>query len=153
IGKEYKDIDFCGVKINLKIIGDDSVDPEFGTGALGVTPAHSMTDTDIAQRHDLPSVQVISEYAKMSDGDERLLGKKTTEAREVIVNWLKAEDLLEKEEDVEQNVATAERTGGIVEPLPKLQWFIDVNKKFTLPHSEITGIESGQETTLKEIMT
>lgn len=151
VGKEY-DVVFCGVPIHIKIIADESVEKDFGTGALGVTPAHSMTDWEIADRHDLPRPQVINEYAKMTVGDERLLGKKTTVARDVVVEWLKNEDLLENEVEVNQNVSTAERTGGIVEPLPKLQWFIDVNKPFTIPHSEIKGIESGAQVTLKEIM-
>jgi valyl-tRNA synthetase len=127
VGKEY-DLEFCGVPLHIKIIADKEVDPAFGTGALGVTPAHSMIDWEIADRHDLPRPQVINEYAKMSVGGENLLGKKTTEAREVIVEWLKANNLLEKEEEVNQNIGTAERTSGIIEPLPKLQWFINVNK-------------------------
>ncbi len=127
VGKEY-DVVFCGVPIHIKVIADKEVDPAFGTGALGVTPAHSMTDWEIADRHDLPRPQVINEYAKMTVGAERLMGKKVSEARETIVSWLRDEVLLEKEEVIDQNVATAERTGGIIEPLPKLQWFIDVNK-------------------------
>ncbi|MFA5778364.1 MAG: valine--tRNA ligase [Candidatus Paceibacterota bacterium] len=127
VGKEY-DLEFCEIPIHIKIIADKEVDPEFGTGALGVTPAHSMIDWEMAERHDLLRPQVINEYAKMSVGGEKLLGKKTTEAREVIVEWLRSQDLLEKEEEIKQNIATAERTGGIIEPLPKLQWFIDVNK-------------------------
>ena len=130
IGKEY-DVVFCEVPIHIKIIADKEVDPTFGTGALGVTPAHSMIDWEMADRHDLPRPQVINEYAKMSIGNEQLLGKKTTEAREIIVTWLREQNLLEKEEDVKQNIGTAERTGGIIEPLPKLQWFVDVNKKIT----------------------
>jgi valyl-tRNA synthetase len=82
----------------------------------------------------------------------RLAGKKVGEAREEVVAWLKSEDLLEKEEDIKQNISTAERTGGIIEPLPKLQWFIDVAKPFIIPHSEIPGIPSGSETTLKKLM-
>jgi valyl-tRNA synthetase len=127
VGKEY-DATFCGVDIHIKVIADKEVDPVFGTGALGVTPAHSMTDWEIAERHNLPRPQVINEYAKMTVGDERLMGKKVLEAREMIVNWLKENNLIEKEEVIDQNVATAERTSGIIEPLPKLQWFIDVNK-------------------------
>ncbi len=127
VGKEY-DATFCGVAIHIKVIADKEVDPAFGTGALGVTPAHSMTDWEIADRHDLPRPQVINEYAKMTVGDERLMGKKVLEARETIVSWLRDEGLIEKEETIDQNVATAERTSGIIEPLPKLQWFIDVNK-------------------------
>ncbi|MDB5188785.1 MAG: valS [Candidatus Nomurabacteria bacterium] len=151
VGKEY-DVVFCGVPIHIKIITDEAVEKDFGTGALGVTPAHSMTDWEIADRHNLPRPQVINEYAKMMVGDERLMGKKVLEARETIVSWLKEENLIEKEEVLDQNVATAERTGGIIEPLPKLQWFIDVNKPFTLEHSSLETIASGSQTTLKEIM-
>lgn len=150
IGETYNII-FCDVAITVKIIADTAVEKDFGTGALGVTPAHSQTDWEIADRHDLPRPQVINEYAKMTV-DGRLKDKKTTEARELVVEWLKEQNLLEKEEVVTQNISTAERTGGIVEPLPKLQWFIDVNKDFTIPYSEITGIETGSKTTLKKIM-
>lgn len=151
IGKEY-DAVFCGVPIHIKIVADQSVEKDFGTGALGVTPAHSQIDWDIAQRHNLELRPVINEYAKMSVGDEHLLGKKVGEAREVIVSWLRSENLLISEEDTVQNVATAERTGGIIEPLPKLQWFLAVNKPFILKRSHITGIPSGSEVTLKQLM-
>lgn len=127
IGKEY-DFEFAGEKVHIKIVGDIEVNPEFGTGALGVTPAHSHIDYEIAQRHNLPIVPVINEYAKMTVASPLLAGKKTTEARETVVEWLKSEGLLEKEEEITQNLSTAERTGGIVEPLPKLQWFVNVNK-------------------------
>ena len=150
IGKEY-DVVFCDVPIHIKVVADTSVEKEFGTGALGVTPAHSMTDWDIADRHQLPRPQVINEYAKMTVPG-RLEGKKVTEAREDVIAWLREEELLLKEENVAQRVATAERTGGIIEPLPKLQWWIDVDKKFVLPQSGIPGIPSGAEVTLKELM-
>ncbi len=152
IGQTFHIDDFCGVALDIVIIADKIVEKDFGTGALGVTPAHSMTDWEIADRHNLPRPQVINEYAKMMVGDDRIKGKKTTDAREVIVEWLRNEGLLEAEEEVSQNVGTAERTGGIIEPLPKLQWFIAVNKEFTIPYSEIPGIKSGDKTTLKEIM-
>jgi valyl-tRNA synthetase len=150
VGKEY-DVVFCDVPIHIRVIADTSVDPAFGTGALGVTPAHSMIDADMAERHNLPAPQVINEYAKMTV-EGSLNGLKTLPAREAVVVWLKEEGLLEKEEKVKQNVSTAERTGGVIEPLPKLQWFIAVNKPFTLTHSTIPGIVSGSETTLKELM-
>ncbi|MBM3261752.1 valine--tRNA ligase, partial [Candidatus Kaiserbacteria bacterium] len=127
IGKEY-DIMFCEVPLHIKIIADKGVEKDFGTGALGVTPAHSHMDWEIANRHDLPRPQVINEYAKMTV-DGPLNGKKVLEAREYVVEWLRAQNLLEKEEMVKQNISTAERTGGIVEPLPKLQWFVDVKKQ------------------------
>ena len=127
IGREY-DAVFCGVPIHIKIVADESVEKEFGTGALGVTPAHSQIDAEIAQRHGLPTKQVINEFAKMMVGGENLMGKKVGEARETIVQWLRDEGLMENEEDISQNVSTAERTGAVIEPLPKLQWFINVNK-------------------------
>jgi valyl-tRNA synthetase len=151
VGKEY-DAVFCDVPIHIKVIADKEVDPEYGTGALGVTPAHSMIDWDIAERNNLPKDRVaLNEYAKMVVPG-RLEGMKVAEARETIAAWLSDEGLLEKEEDVQQNVATAERTGGIIEPLPKLQWFIAVDKPFTIEHSEITGISDGDTLTLKSLM-
>lgn len=141
VGKTYEGV-FCNVPLNIKIIADESVEKDFGTGALGVTPAHSITDWEISQRHDLEIKPVINEYAKMTTGDETIIGKKTTEARQVIIEWLEKENLLEKSESVKQNVATAERTGGIIEPLPKLQWFINVNK----------AISDRGNRTLKELM-
>lgn len=150
IGKEY-DAVFCDVPVHIKIVADHTVEKEFGTGALGVTPAHSLADWDIAERNNLPRPQVINEYAKMIV-DGRLNGKKTTEARELVVEWLKSEGLLEKEEKIKQNISTAERTGGIVEPLPKLQWFVDVNKKFkddkSLKDLMLNAVDSGGVTFL-----
>ncbi len=151
IGKTF-DFIFCDVPVSVTVIADTEVDPEFGTGALGVTPAHSKIDWDMADRHGIDRrPQVINEYAKMTV-EGRLNNLKTTIAREEIVKWLNEEGLLEKEEDTTQNVGTAERTGAIIEPLPKLQWWINVNKKFVLKDSEIPGVESGSEVTLKELM-
>lgn len=142
VGKTFP-IEFAGVKLSIKVVADSTVDSTYGTGALGVTPAHSSIDADIATRNNLPTIQVINEFAKMMPGTGIVEGLKVTEAREKIVEWLKANNLLEKEEEYTQSVSTAERTGGIVEPLPKLQWFIAVNKKFK---------KNGKERTLKEMM-
>ncbi len=143
VGKTYEIKDFGGEPLTIKVVADASVEASFGTGALGVTPAHSMVDYEIAQRHNLPLKQVINEYAKLTVGAEGIKGKKTTEAREAVVAWLRSQDLLQKEEKIKQNVPTAERTGGIIEPLPKLQWFIAVDKEFK---------SDGGHTTLKKIM-
>ncbi len=141
IGKTYK-VDFAGASLEIKIVADESVDMAFGTGALGVTPAHSTIDTEIAKRHNLSSIQVINEYAKICLPIPGLENEKTISARAKIVEWLNQEHLLIGEEDIVQNVSTAERTGGIIEPLPKLQWFVDVNKP----------IENRQGKSLKELM-
>lgn len=164
IGQTFS-LTFIGVPIRVTVIADEAVDPEFGTGALGVTPAHSVVDWEMGKRHGLPLVQVIDERGHVDVPasilaqtqnrqwfEENVQGFYGKKARKAIIEALREEGLLEKEEEVEQNIATAERTGGIIEPLPKLQWWIDVNKPFTLEDSSIAGIESGQETTLKEIM-
>lgn len=150
IGKEF-DVIFCDVPLHIRIVADDSVEKEFGTGALGVTPAHSQVDWEIADRHDLPRPQVINGYAKMTV-EGRLNNKKVLEAREGVVLWLKENNLLEKEEEIIQNVSISERTGVIIEPLPKLQWWVGVTKKFTAPYSEIPGVAKGSQVTLKEVM-
>jgi len=155
VGNVY-DIVFCGVPIHIKIVADESVEKDFGTGALGVTPAHSQIDAEIAERHNLPTVQVINEFAKMMLGGEDLIGKKTTDAREVVVSWLKEQDLLIEEIDITQNISTAERTGAVIEPLPKLQWFINVNKPIverankTLKELMMDAVTSGGVTIIPE---
>lgn len=142
IGKTFN-LEFCGIPLEIKIIADKEVDKDFGTGALGVTPAHSQIDWEMAERHNLPKKQVINEYAKIINTNSELDGKKVLEAREIIVQYLKENNLMIGEEEISQNVSTAERTGGIIEPLPKLQWFIAVNKEFG---------HFGKKTTLKNLM-
>jgi len=152
IGQTF-DVTFCEVDLSIKIIADKAVDPEFGTGAVGVTPAHSQIDYDIGTRHDLPLIQVINEYAKMNGKAGPLLeGLRTSDARTKVVEWLEENDLIIEKEDVKQNLSKAERTGGVIEPLPKLQWWISVTKEFTIPYSNIKGIESGSKTTLQKLM-
>ncbi len=142
IGNEYEG-EFAGAKLKIKVVSDKNVEKDFGTGALGVTPAHSHMDWDIAEANGLTKIQVIDEKARMTENAGSLVsGLKTIEAREKIVEWVKNNGLLEKEEKITQNVSVAERTGGVIEPLPKLQWFIDVNKP----------IKNRGERTLKELM-
>lgn len=142
VGKKYETI-FAGEKISLTVITDPSVLKEFGTGALGVTPAHSTIDWEMAQKNSLPLKQVINEYGKMTVGIDTVKDKKTAEAREAVVAWIREQGLMDKEEDIEHNVSLAQRTGGVVEPLPKLQWFVAVGKQF---------VKDGKKVTLKELM-
>jgi valyl-tRNA synthetase len=151
VGKTYS-VTFAGTPLTIKVIADKDVDPAYGTGAVGVTPAHSFIDWELAQRHDLPFKKVINEYARMENASEELNGKKVLEARTLVIEWLKQEGLLEKEEAIQNNVSKSDRTGGIIEPLPKLQWFIDVDKPFVLKESKLKDIAPGSTTTLKDIM-
>ncbi len=128
IGKEYK-VNFCGQELDIKIIADRNVDSEFGTGALGVTPAHSMVDWQMAQANNLPIIKVIDEDGLIRDGFGVYSGLKTTEARSLIVAKLKEQGLLEKEEDIINNLSVCYRCETPIEPLPSKQWFISVDKK------------------------
>ncbi len=151
IGKKFS-VNFVGTPLIIKVVGDKAVNPSFGTGALGVTPAHSLADWGIAKRHNLETKQVINEYGKINENYPPFSGKKAKEARKEIVERLKKENLLLREEKIKQSIAKAERTGGIIEPLPKLQWFIDVDKEFSFPYSTLSFVKKGEKTTLKKLM-
>lgn len=137
VGKTFS-VEFAGAQLSIKVVADESVEKDFGTGALGVTPAHSTIDAEIAQRHGLEMKQVIDENACMTPDAGIVAGMSTKDARVAVVAWLQEQGLLQKEEKVMQNLSTAERTGGVIEPLPKLQWFLDVNKEFERDGSMVT---------------
>ncbi len=112
-------------KIKIKIVGDKSVDPQFGTGIIKVTPAHDITDFEISQRHKLPLIKIIDESGRMNhNAGIRYEGLKIQEAREQIVKDLDQLGLIEKIQDYEHNVAHCERCDSVIEPLPSEQWFL-----------------------------
>ncbi|MFA6897381.1 MAG: valine--tRNA ligase [Patescibacteria group bacterium] len=147
IGKVYK-INLGNGEHEIKIIADWTVDMAFGTGALGVTPAHSMADWQMAAENDLPNIKVIGEDGKMTaEAGKDYEGLTTLEAREKIVRYFREQGLMEKEDEVPQNLSVCYRCGTAIEPLPSLQWFIDVNKKITKD-----GNKYFQDKSLKEAM-
>ncbi len=146
------EVNFIDQQLTIKIIADKEIDPNFGTGAVGITPAHSFIDNEIAQRHNLQIKQVINEHAKIEIDHSCLSGMKINQAREYILEELKKQKLLIKQEKISQNIAKAERSNGVIEPLPKKQWFIDVNKEFIFPHNSLSFIKKNQKTTLKKLM-
>ncbi len=138
--------------LQIKIIGDNNVDSTFGTGALGVTPAHSMVDYEMAQKNKLSIIKVIGEDGKMTtEAGKNYAGLTVFEAREKFVEQLRYEGLLEKEEDIMQNVGTSDRFGDIVEVLPMTQWFVDVNKKIPGTPRSARG-EISKKKSLKDLM-
>jgi len=154
---EWKDgqkieLEWINGPITTMVVKDESIDMAFGTGVMTITPWHSMVDFDIAERHDLDKEQIIDEYGKLLPIASEFAGMKIAEAREKIIEKLRTKGLLVKEEPYEHTIATAERTGGIIEPQIKLQWFIDVEKPFIIERSDIPGIASGSSLTLKALM-
>lgn len=147
IGQEFK-VNFCGQDLNIKIIADRNVDSEFGTGALGVTPAHSMVDWQMAQANSLPLIKVIDEDGKITDGFGKFSKLTAIEAREQVVSELINLDLLEKEEEITNNLSVCYRCGTAIEPLTSKQWFISVDKKI-----ERLGSKSLKEKSLEAAQT
>ena len=110
----------------LPVVGDEEVDPEFGTGALKVTPGHDPLDFAIGQRHGLGIATVIGLDANMNDEAGKYAGKERFQAREEIVAELDSLGLLEKVEDHRHSVGHCQRCDTVVEPLISLQWFVSV---------------------------
>ncbi len=109
----------------IPVIADNSVDIHFGTGAVKVTPAHSVDDFEISQRHNLQVFEIIDKNAKMTKEAGPLCeGLTTKECREKVVEKLKELGLLEKTEELIHNVGHCERCGTIIEPLYSKQWFL-----------------------------
>ena len=111
----------------LKIVADERVDPEFGTGALKITPAHDLTDFDIGRTHGLEAVQAIGQDGRITEAGGPYAGLEVEEAAERVVRDLRARGALEKVEDYPHSVATCDRCGTPIEPLISEQWFMDMD--------------------------
>ena len=110
----------------LPVIADSFVDPEFGTGAVKVTPAHDPNDFAIGQRHDLPQVSVIGEDGRMSTDAGPFAGQDRLAARKAVISMLEADGLLDRIEDHEHSIGHCERCSTVVEPLLSTQWFVRI---------------------------
>ncbi len=124
----------------IPVIADKVVDPEFGTGAVKVTPAHDFNDFEIAKRHNLPLVKVIDESGKMTEKAGPYAGLDRFEARKKVIEDLKKEGLLLKEEDYEVVLGHCYRCGTVIEPLVSQQWFV---KMKPLAQPAIAAVEYG----------
>ena len=141
-GQKIK-LEWINGPIEATVIKDAMIDMEFGTGVMTITPAHSHEDFALAEKYKLDKEQIIDQQGKFLPIAQEFAGRKISDAREKIVEKLKAKGLLVKiDENYVNRVATAERTGGIIEPQIMLQWFVDVNKK----------IISRENKSLKELM-
>lgn len=113
----------------LTVIADEAVDPEFGTGVVKVTPFHDKTDYQIGKRHDLEALEVIDEEGRMTEAaGEELAGLDRFAARKKMVEWLKKNDLLIKEELHHNAVGRCYRSDTVIEPRISKQWFLKVSE-------------------------
>lgn len=140
VGKEF-DILLAKHSIHVKVIADKGIDPSFGSGALGVTPAHSEIDFKMAQKNELPMIQLIEMDGKLNDHGGRYAGMTVMKAREAFVADLRASGQIVKEEPYTAPIAVCERTGNVIEPLLSTQWFIKVDE---LKRKAIQAVKSGE---------
>jgi valyl-tRNA synthetase len=113
----------------LQIIADPYVKPEFGTGALKITPGHDPNDFEIGRAHGLAEITVSGEDGRMTEAaGERFAGMTTLEARDAVVAALREEGRIARTEPYVHNVPFSERSGERIEPLISLQWFMRMDE-------------------------
>ncbi|PSL35163.1 valyl-tRNA synthetase [Planomicrobium soli] len=110
----------------MKIVADDYVDMEFGSGAVKITPAHDPNDFEIGNRHNLERVLVMHEDGTMNENAGKYEGLDRFECRKEIVKDLQEMDVLFKIEEHLHSVGHSERSGAVVEPYLSTQWFVDM---------------------------
>src|SRR2546426_474816 len=108
----------------IPIIADEAVDPEFGTGALKITPGHDPLDFEIGQRHGLPAIVAVAGDGTMNAEAGPYKGMDRFECRKIIVADLERLGLIEKVEPHRHSIGHCERCGTIVEPMLSKQWFV-----------------------------
>jgi valyl-tRNA synthetase len=118
-----------GADREIPIVADEWANPEFGTGAVKVTPAHDPNDFAIGQRHGLPQPSIMDETAKISLPGSPYHGLDRFEARKKIVADLEASGHLVAVKDHTLTLPVSQRTGAVIEPRLSMQWFLAVNKK------------------------
>ena len=156
--KEYThgqklEVEWINGPITATIIKDEAADPELGSGVMTITPWHSTVDFEIAQRHGLEMEQIIDERGLLLPIAGEFAGQHIKKARTAIVEKMRAKGLIEKvDEKYVHNVAVSSRGGGVIEPQVKEQWWVNVNKEFTMGPSSIPGVAEGDTVTLKTLM-
>ena len=108
----------------IPIIADDAVDTSFGTGALKITPAHDPTDFEVAQRHNLPLVNILNPDATMNENAGPYQGLERFACRDKVLADLEDKKLLEKIEPYAHSVGHCGRCQTMIEPRVSLQWFV-----------------------------
>ena len=127
--ERYKDVIGKRVRVPLTnryipIITDDYADPTFGTGCVKITPAHDPNDFLVGQRHNLEQIQTINPDGTLNELTGEFNGLERFEARKIILEKLKENNLVEKIENYTHNVGFSERGGEPVEPYLSDQWFV-----------------------------
>ena len=125
---------------SIPIIADDHADPEKGTGAVKITPAHDFNDFEVGKRHNLPLVNILNPDATLNENTP-FAGLTTLAAREKTIEELTKLGVMEKIEDHPMVIPYGDRSGVIIEPLMTDQWFVDAP---VLAKEAIRAVEDGE---------
>ena len=126
----------------IPIIADESVDKDFGAGAVKITPAHSLADSETGHRHKLPSIVIINQYGKMTaEAGEEFEGLSTKDTREKVVEKLQQLKLIEKIEDYPNRISICYRCNTAIEPRPSVQWFLKMDE---LAKHALSAVQKGE---------
>jgi len=112
------------IEREIPIIEDKFVDPKFGTGAVKITPAHDFNDYDVAMRHDLPIINIMSSDGRINENGKEFYGLSMQKARQKIIEKMKEKNLLVKIEPYKLRVGVSYRSKAKIEPYLSKQWFI-----------------------------
>ncbi len=116
------------VNRKVKVIADDYVDKEFGTGCLKITPAHDENDYEIGIRHNLEVIDIFDDNGALNEKAEVFIGTDRFEARKLVVKELEKTGQLLKIEDYTNKVGYSERTDAVIEPKLSMQWFLKMKE-------------------------
>jgi len=121
----------------IKIITDEYADPEQGTGAVKITPAHDFNDSEIGERNNLEIINIFTPDGKINENaPKKYRGFDRFEARKIILKDLMQNDFLVKEENIKNKIPYGDRSNSIIEPFLTEQWFVDA-KKLSIKAKEI----------------
>lgn len=126
----------------IPIIGDEFVDPSFGTGCVKVTPAHDYNDFEMGKRHSLPFINILNKDGTISENGGFFAGQDRFQARNNVVNRLKDEGLLVEVEKYRHSVPYSDRGKVPVEPLISTQWFVKIEPLAEKALSELDNHDS-----------
>ena len=134
----------------VPIVADESVDMDFGTGCVKITPAHDFNDYEVGRRHSLESINILTKDGKINDNaPARFVGSDRFVAREKILKELRDEGYLISQKKHRLALKKGDRSGTVIEPMLTKQWFIDVNKK--APHDTPSAGKSFAEQGLEAL--
>lgn len=125
----------------LKIIADDYVDPQFGTGIVKITPAHDPNDFEVGQRHNLEKINILNRDGTLNENAGKYAGVDRLVARQKLIEELRQKGYLEKIENYQLVSGACYRCGAVVEPYLSLQWFV---KMKPLAEPAIEAVRSGK---------